>query len=88
MLQNDISLEKLSKTMSQKVEQSGAELAQAQVKLEFVNENYVKVVVVVEVEVEVVVEVGFQLLVRVGGRLDKTKMIINSTQLKLGLSLT
>ena len=37
--------------------------------------------------VEVVVKVGVQLLVRLGGWVDKMKIIINSNKLKLKLKL-
>ena len=54
--------------------QAGAELGQAQVKLDDI------VVIVVEVVVKAMVEVEFQLLLRVdGGWLDKTKLILIST---------
>ena len=55
--------------------QVGAELRQAQVKLEAVDVDDVKV------------EVGVQLLVRLGGWSDKMKVILNSTKLKLKLEL-
>ena len=54
--------------------QAGAELGQAQVKLDDI------VVVVLEVVVKAMVEVEFQLLFRVdGGWSDKTKLILIST---------
>ena len=53
--------------------QAGAELGQAQVKLDDI------VVIVVEVVVKAMVEVEVQLLFRVGGWSDKTKLILIST---------
>ena len=55
------------------IKQAGAELGQAQVKLDDI------VIVVEEVVVKAMVEVEFQLLFRVGGWLDKTKLILIST---------
>ena len=54
-------------------QQAGAELGQAQVKLNDI------VVIVFEVVVTAMVEVGVQLLFRVGGWSDKTKLILIST---------
>jgi len=59
---------------NKKGKQAGAELGQAQVKLDDI------VVVVLEVVVKAMVEVEFQLLFRVdGGWSDKTKLILIST---------
>ena len=55
------------------VKQAGAELGQAQVKLDDI------VVIVVQVVVKAMVEVEVQLLFRVGGWSDKTKLILIST---------
>ena len=64
------------------VKQAGAELGQAQVKLEDI------VVIVVEVVVKAIVEVEVQLLFRVGGWWDKAKLILYcQAQLKLQLQL-
>ena len=60
-------------------EQEGAELGQAQVKLDDI------VVIVVEVVVTAMVEVEVQLLFRVGGCSVKTKLILISTLVEVEL---